>query len=107
MASRRWRRRSGRRDDAGRTYPLGIFIAGFRLIHRSAHSPFGQVPTTVRENELRALLLGDDTDRFKLLAWVLSAGLASLAGATKTRVLGFSTLTTRYGPGRARSSRGP
>jgi branched-chain amino acid transport system permease protein len=72
---------------------LGIFIAAFWLIYRIVHSPFGQVLTSIRENEARATSLGYDVDRFKLLAFVLSAALAGLAGATKTLVLGFATLT--------------
>ncbi|MDI4635679.1 branched-chain amino acid ABC transporter permease [Pelomonas sp. V22] len=72
---------------------LAIFIAAFWLIYRIVHSPFGQVLTSIRENEARATSLGYDVDRFKLLAFVLSAGLAGLAGATKTLVLGFATLT--------------
>ena len=72
---------------------LAIFIAAFWLIYRTVHSPFGQVLTSIRENEPRAISLGYDTDRFKLLAFVLSATLAGLAGATKTLVLGFATLT--------------
>ncbi len=72
---------------------LGIFIAAFWLIYRIVHSPFGQVLTSIRENEARATSLGYDTTHFKLLAFVLSAALAGLAGATKTLVLGFATLT--------------
>ncbi|MBV8503470.1 MAG: branched-chain amino acid ABC transporter permease [Paucibacter sp.] len=72
---------------------LALFIAAFALIRRTVHSPFGQVLTSIRENEARAVSLGYDVDRFKLLAFVLSAGLAGLAGATKTLVLGFATLT--------------
>jgi branched-chain amino acid transport system permease protein len=72
---------------------LAIFIAGFALIVRTIHSPFGQVLKAVKENEPRAISLGYDTDRYKLLAFVLSAALAGLAGATKTVVLGFETLT--------------
>ncbi len=72
---------------------LALFIAAFWLIYRTVHSPFGQVLTSIRENEARATSLGYDVDRFKLLAFVLSAGLAGLAGATKTLVLGFATLT--------------
>ena len=72
---------------------LGIFIAAFWLIYRIVHSPFGQVLTSIRENEARATSLGYDTGHFKLLAFVLSAALAGLAGATKTLVLGFATLT--------------
>jgi branched-chain amino acid transport system permease protein len=72
---------------------LGLFIAAFWLIYRIVHSPFGQVLTSIRENEARATSLGYDVSQFKLLAFVLSAALAGLAGATKTLVLGFATLT--------------
>jgi branched-chain amino acid transport system permease protein len=57
------------------------------------HSPFGQVLKAIRENEPRAISLGYDVDRYKLLAFVLSAALSGLAGSTKTLVLGFETLT--------------
>lgn len=72
---------------------LGIFVAGFALIVRTIHSPFGQVLKAIKENEPRAVSLGYDVDRYKLLAFVLSAALSGLAGATKTVVLGFETLT--------------
>jgi branched-chain amino acid transport system permease protein len=72
---------------------LAIFILGFWLIHRTIHSPFGQVLKAIRENEARALSLGYDVDRYKLVAFVISAALSGLAGATKTLVLGFETLT--------------
>jgi branched-chain amino acid transport system permease protein len=72
---------------------LAIFIGGFALIMRAVHSPFGQVLKAVKENEPRAISLGYDVDKYKLLAFVLSASLAGLAGATKTVVLGFETLT--------------
>jgi branched-chain amino acid transport system permease protein len=72
---------------------LGLTGAGFALIVRTVHSPFGQVLKAIRENEPRAISLGYETDRYKLLAFVLSAALAGLAGALKTVVLGFETLT--------------
>jgi branched-chain amino acid transport system permease protein len=72
---------------------LVIFLLGFGLIYRTVHSPFGQVLKAIRENEARALSLGYDVDRYKLLAFILSAALSGLAGATKTLVLGFATLT--------------
>jgi len=75
---------------------LAIFIASFLLIYRTVHSPFGQVLKAIRENEARATSLGYDVARFKLLAFVLSAALAGLAGATKTLVLGFATLTDAH-----------
>lgn len=72
---------------------LAIVAAGFALIVRTVHSPFGQVLKAIKENEPRAISLGYDADRYKLLAFVLSAALTGLAGATKTLVLGFETLT--------------
>jgi len=72
---------------------FAIFMIGFLLIYRTVHSPFGQVLKAIRENEARALSLGYDVDKHKLLAFVLSTALAGLAGRTKTIVLGFETLT--------------
>ena len=70
-----------------------IFLAGFLLIYRIIHSPFGQVLKAIRENEPRAISLGYDVDRYKLLAFVLSAALAGLAGAPKALVFQFASLT--------------
>ncbi|UOD32194.1 branched-chain amino acid ABC transporter permease [Massilia violaceinigra] len=72
---------------------LAIAVAGFAVIVRTVHSPFGQVLKAIKENEPRAISLGYDVDKYKLLAFVLSAALTGLAGATKTLVLGFETLT--------------
>jgi branched-chain amino acid transport system permease protein len=72
---------------------LALCTAGFALIVRTVHSPFGQVLKAIKENEARAISLGYDVDHYKLVAFVLSAALAGLAGATKTVVLGFETLT--------------
>ncbi|MET0312212.1 MAG: branched-chain amino acid ABC transporter permease [Burkholderiaceae bacterium] len=74
-------------------FTLAIFVATFLAIARIVHSPFGQVLKMIRENEPRAVSLGYSVDRYKLLAFVLSAGLAGLAGALKTLVMGFATLT--------------
>ena len=75
---------------------LVVIVLAFALIVRIVHSPFGQILTAIRENEPRAISLGYDTDRFKLLAFVLSAGLAGLAGSLKVLVLGFETLGDAY-----------
>jgi branched-chain amino acid transport system permease protein len=72
---------------------LTIFIVAFLLIYRIIHSPFGQVLKAIRENEPRAISLGYDADRYKLLAFVLSATLAGLAGATKAIVFQLASLT--------------
>jgi branched-chain amino acid transport system permease protein len=72
---------------------LAIAVAGFVLIMRTVHSPFGQVLKAIKENEPRAISLGYHVNHYKLLAFVLSAALSGLAGATKTLVLGFATLT--------------
>ena len=72
---------------------LVIFLAGFLLIYRIIHSPFGEVLKAIRENEPRAISLGYKTDRYKLMAFVLSATLAGLAGATKALVFQLASLT--------------
>jgi branched-chain amino acid transport system permease protein len=75
---------------------LVVMVLMFLLIVRIVHSPFGQVLVAIKENEPRAVSLGYDTDRFKLLAFVLSAGIAGLAGSLKVIVLGFETLSDAY-----------
>ena len=74
-------------------YVLGIFAIGFFLIYRTIHSPFGQVLKAIRDNEPRAISLGYHTERYKLAAFVLSAALAGLAGATKAIVFQLASLT--------------
>ena len=72
---------------------LVVFLGGFLLLYRIVHSPFGQVLKAIRENEPRAISLGYDVDRYKLLAFVLSAALTGLAGATKALVFQLASLT--------------
>jgi branched-chain amino acid transport system permease protein len=77
---------------------LVIFLGGFLVIHRIINSPFGEVLKAIRENETRAISLGYKTDRYKLMAFVLSATLAGLAGATKALVVQIASLTDVYWP---------
>jgi branched-chain amino acid transport system permease protein len=72
---------------------LATFVIGFLVIWRTIHSPFGQVLKAIRENEPRAISLGYAVDRFKLIAFVLSAALAGLAGAMKAIVFQLASLT--------------
>jgi branched-chain amino acid transport system permease protein len=72
---------------------LAVFLAGFLLIYRTIHSPFGQVLKAIRENEPRALSLGYGADQYKLIAFVLSAALSGLAGGTKAIVFQLASLT--------------
>jgi branched-chain amino acid transport system permease protein len=72
---------------------LAIFLGGFLLIYRIVNSPFGEVLKAIRENEARAISLGYRTERYKLVAFVLSATLAGLAGATKAIVFQLASLT--------------
>jgi len=72
---------------------VAVFVACFLFISRIVHSPFGQVLKMIRENEPRAISLGYQVDRYKLLAFVLSSALAGLAGSLKTLVMGFATLS--------------
>ncbi|HXR58805.1 MAG TPA: branched-chain amino acid ABC transporter permease [Burkholderiales bacterium] len=73
-----------------------VFVGGFLLIYRTIHSPFGQVLKAIRENEPRAISLGYDTARYKLQAYVLSATLAGVAGATKAIVFQLASLTDAH-----------
>lgn len=82
-----------REEEAMYAVVLTIFLAGFLLIYRIIHSPFGEVLKAIRENESRAISLGYRTDRFKLAAFVLSATLAGTAGATKAIVMQLASLT--------------
>ncbi len=72
---------------------LAVCVACFLAIVRIVTSPFGQVLKMIRENEPRAISLGYEVDRYKLLAFVLSAGLSGLAGGLKTVIMGFATLS--------------
>ena len=80
-------------DTAMYYFVVAIFVLCFLFISRIVHSPFGQVLKMIRENEPRAISLGYQVDRYKLLAFVLSAALAGLAGSLKTLVMGFATLS--------------
>ncbi|MHA6324405.1 branched-chain amino acid ABC transporter permease [Roseivivax sp. CAU 1753] len=77
-------------------FVLAIFLAGFFIISRTVNSPFGQVLSAIRDNEDRATSLGYDVDRYKLLAFVLSATFAGLAGGTKTVVFQLASLTDSH-----------
>ena len=74
-------------------FVVAVFVLCFLFIARIVNSPFGQVLKMIRENEPRAISLGYHVDRYKLLAFTLSAALAGLAGSLKTLVMGFATLT--------------
>jgi branched-chain amino acid transport system permease protein len=72
---------------------LAIFLLGFLIVYRAIHSPFGQVLKAIRENEGRAVSLGYQAEHYKLIAFVLSAILAGLAGGTKSVVFQLASLT--------------
>jgi branched-chain amino acid transport system permease protein len=74
-------------------FVFALLVAVFLGIRRIVSSPFGQVLKAIRENEPRAVSLGYDVERYKLLVFVLSATLAGLAGSLKALVLGFATLS--------------
>jgi branched-chain amino acid transport system permease protein len=74
-------------------FVYSLFLVGFWLIYRTIHSPFGQVLRAIRENEPRALSLGYDVSRYKLLAFVISAGLSGMAGSMKALVFQSATLS--------------
>ena len=73
-------------------FVLAVFVAVFLFVLRVVHSPYGQVLKAIRENEPRAISLGYNVDRYKLLAFVLSASIAGLGGGLKSLVLHLATL---------------
>ena len=81
------------RDTTMYYFVLAVFAAVYALIRRIVYSPFGQVLKAIGDNEPRAISLGYEVDRYKLAAFVLSGGLAGLAGSLKALVLGFVTLS--------------
>lgn len=74
-------------------FVFAVFMGGFWLIHRTIHSPFGQILKAIRDNEPRATSLGYDVNKFKLVAFIISASLAGLAGSTKALVFQLASLT--------------
>jgi branched-chain amino acid transport system permease protein len=74
-------------------FSLAVFILAFLMIKRIVGSPFGQVMKAIRENEPRAISLGYDVNRYKLVAFTLSAGLAGLGGGLKSLVLQLASLS--------------
>ncbi len=74
-------------------FVFAVFFAGFALIYRTVHSPFGQVLKAIRENEPRAISLGYQVERYKLVAFVISAAMAGLAGSMKALVFQLASLT--------------
>jgi branched-chain amino acid transport system permease protein len=66
-------------------FVFAVFMAGFWLMYRTVHSPYGQMLKAIRDNEPRAISLGYDVNRYKLLAFVLSAALAGMAGSRSRR----------------------
>jgi branched-chain amino acid transport system permease protein len=74
-------------------FVAAVFVAGFLFLYRVVHSPFGQVLKAIRENEPRAISLGYRVDDYKLIAFVISAAMTGVAGATKAIVFQLATLT--------------
>jgi branched-chain amino acid transport system permease protein len=74
-------------------FSLAVFVLAFLIIKRIVGSPFGQVMKAIRENEPRAISLGYDVNRYKLVAFTLSAGLAGLGGGLKSLVLQLASLS--------------
>ncbi|GHE20672.1 branched-chain amino acid ABC transporter permease [Halomonas urumqiensis] len=77
-------------------FVFAVFLIGFAIIQRAVHSPYGQVLKAIRENEPRAVSLGYNVDAYKLVAFILSAGIAGLAGSTKTVVFQLASLTDAH-----------
>lgn len=77
-------------------FVLAVFLGSLAFVHRAIHSPFGHALQAIREHEARAVSLGYDAARIKLMAFVMSASLAGLAGGLKVLVMRFATLSDAH-----------
>lgn len=77
-------------------FVLAVFIGGYLLVQRIVNSPYGQVLKAIKQNEPRAVSLGYNVDRYKVIAFVISAGLAGLAGSLKTVVFQLASLNDAH-----------
>jgi branched-chain amino acid transport system permease protein len=77
-------------------FVLVVFIACYLLVQRIVSSPFGQVLKAIKQNEPRAVSLGYNVDRYKVLAFVISAALAGLAGSMKSVVFQLASLNDAH-----------
>ncbi len=73
-------------------FVFAVFMIGFSIVFRAIHSPFGQILKAIRDNEARATSLGYDINRYKLIAFIISATLAGMAGSTKALVFQLASL---------------
>lgn len=71
---------------------IGLILLAVWVAWRIVHSPFGRVLVAIRDNPARARALGYDVERYKILVFVLSAGLAGLAGGVFAISHGFASL---------------
>ncbi len=77
-------------------FVLAVFLGGYLLVQRIVNSPYGQVLNAIKQNEPRAVSLGYNVDRYKVIAFVISAGLAGLAGSMKTVVFQLASLNDAH-----------
>ncbi|MFN2359997.1 MAG: branched-chain amino acid ABC transporter permease [Marinobacter sp.] len=77
-------------------FVLAVFLGGYLLVQRIVNSPYGQVLKAIKQNEPRAVSLGYNVDRYKVIAFVISAGLAGLAGSMKTVVFQLASLNDAH-----------
>ena len=61
-------------------FALVVFALVLVGLWRLVHSPFGRVLRAIKQNEMRARFVGHNVWLYKWLAFVISAGVAGLAG---------------------------
>lgn len=71
---------------------LPLILLGAFIAWRTVTSPFGRVLLAIRDNPARAKALGYDVERYKIMVFVISAGIAGLAGGVFSVSHGFASL---------------
>lgn len=77
-------------------FVLAVFLGCYLLVQRIVSSPYGHVLKAIKQNESRAVSLGYKVDRYKILAFVISAALAGLAGSMKSVVFQLASLNDAH-----------
>lgn len=77
---------------------LAITVLCVLIYYRVVHSPYGEVLKAVRDNQQRVESLGFDPEKIKLVAFIISATMAGIAGGMKATVYQFATLTDASWP---------
>lgn len=65
-----------------------VVLTGF-TINRIAHSPFGRILRSIRDDEIASLSIGTNINKYKLIVFVIGAFFAGIAGSLYAHYITF------------------